>query len=188
MPNALARGATTILKDNISWHYPFPAANTTPWQMEGSILALKKAGFSDVTCVQNKTVVTNAFKGEDLNHYVPLFKKYNIPVLYNFKDGDMRGEYRTKPRCRADRFPRRHPRNDTSSEKHRQLPTIKATLHTPRSHENAFGGFSPPSATTRPRDKSHARRPDRDPEEITRSLRHWIWEPPATAGPRTMFR
>jgi len=26
-------------------------------------------------------VVTNAFKGEDLNHYVPLFKKYAIPVL-----------------------------------------------------------------------------------------------------------
>ena len=22
--------ATTILKDNISWHFPFPAANTTP--------------------------------------------------------------------------------------------------------------------------------------------------------------
>ncbi|HLX11978.1 MAG TPA: DUF362 domain-containing protein, partial [Bacteroidota bacterium] len=32
---ALKQGATTILKDNISWHFPFPAANTTPWQMEG---------------------------------------------------------------------------------------------------------------------------------------------------------
>ena len=30
MSGALARGATTILKDNISWHYPFPDANTTP--------------------------------------------------------------------------------------------------------------------------------------------------------------
>src|SRR5690606_32476827 len=28
---ALAAGATTILKDNISWHFPFPGANTTPW-------------------------------------------------------------------------------------------------------------------------------------------------------------
>ena len=36
---ALAPKATTILKDNISWHYPFPGANTTPWQMEGTILA-----------------------------------------------------------------------------------------------------------------------------------------------------
>jgi hypothetical protein len=27
---ALAQGRTTILKDNISWHFPFPGANTTP--------------------------------------------------------------------------------------------------------------------------------------------------------------
>src|SRR5216117_3912176 len=87
---ALKKGATTILKDNISWHFPFPAANTTPWQMEGTILALKKAGLDDQVCVQNKTVVTNAFKGEDLNNYVPIFKRYNIPVLYNFKDSDIR--------------------------------------------------------------------------------------------------
>src|SRR6266404_5227475 len=97
MKDALAAGHTTILKDNISWHYPFPAANTTPWQLEGTILALQKAGLADITCVQNKTVVTNAFKGEDLNHYVPLFKKYDIPVLYNFKESDMRWvEYRPK--------------------------------------------------------------------------------------------
>ena len=29
--NALQPGVTTILKDNISWHFPFPGANTTPW-------------------------------------------------------------------------------------------------------------------------------------------------------------
>jgi len=44
---ALARGATTILKDNISWHFPFPAANTTPWQLEGTIRALARRGFAD---------------------------------------------------------------------------------------------------------------------------------------------
>jgi hypothetical protein len=33
MPAALQPGAPTILKDNISWHFPFPAANTTPWQL-----------------------------------------------------------------------------------------------------------------------------------------------------------
>jgi uncharacterized protein (DUF362 family) len=61
----------TILKDNISWHFPFPGANTTPWQLEGTILALRSRGFDDLVCVQNKTVVTDAFKGEDLNGYVP---------------------------------------------------------------------------------------------------------------------
>ena len=45
MKQALAPSSTTILNDIISWHYPFPAANTTPWQLEGTILALKKAGY-----------------------------------------------------------------------------------------------------------------------------------------------
>src|SRR5205809_5483356 len=86
----LATNTTTILKDNISWHFPFPAANTTPWQLEGTIRALRGNNYNDLVCVQNKTVVTDAFKGEDLNGYVPIFKAYSIPVLYNFKDSDMR--------------------------------------------------------------------------------------------------
>jgi len=99
MKGALAGGATTILKDNISWHYPFPAANTTPWQLEGTVLALQAAGLADLACVQNKTVVTNAFKGEDLNHYVPIFRQYGIPVLYNFKEADMKWiDYRPQAR------------------------------------------------------------------------------------------
>ncbi len=47
MAEALDRKATTILKDNISWHFPFPAANTTPWQLEGTIVALRNAGYDD---------------------------------------------------------------------------------------------------------------------------------------------
>ncbi|MCP4230786.1 MAG: DUF362 domain-containing protein [bacterium] len=88
---ALKPDATTILKDNISWHYPMPGANTTPWQLEGTILGLKALGFDDQVCVQNKTVVIDTFKGEDLNLYVPIFEQYDIPVLYNFphKDGSV---------------------------------------------------------------------------------------------------
>jgi len=86
---ALDPYAPTILKDNISWHFPFPGANTTPWQLEATVLALRKNNFSNIVCVQNKTVVTDAFKGEDLNGYVPIFKEYDIPVLFNFKDEDM---------------------------------------------------------------------------------------------------
>lgn len=87
--NALDAAAPTILKDNISWHFPFPAANTTPWQLEGTIVGLRKQGFHKLVCVQNMTVVTDAFKGEDLNKYKPIFRKYDIPVLFNFKDEDM---------------------------------------------------------------------------------------------------
>ncbi len=94
---AFKTNTTTILKDNISWHYPFPGANTTPWQLEGTILGFKKNGFDKLVCVQNKTVVTDAFKGEDLNKYKSLFKKYEIPVLFNFKETDMKWiEYKPK--------------------------------------------------------------------------------------------
>lgn len=89
---ALDPAATTILKDNISWHFPFPAANTTPWQLEGTIRGLRAAGYEKQVCVQNKTVVTDAFKGEDLNKYKPIFRKYGIPVLFNFKESDMTWE------------------------------------------------------------------------------------------------
>jgi hypothetical protein len=44
---------------------------------------------SDLVCVQNQTVVTDAFKGEDLNHYVPVLKSYGVPILYNFRPSDM---------------------------------------------------------------------------------------------------
>jgi uncharacterized protein (DUF362 family) len=87
--DALQPGATTILKDNITWHFPMPGANTTPWQLEGTILALRGAGFEDLVCVQNQTVVTNAFKGEDLNGYLPIFRQHQVPVLYNFRPEDM---------------------------------------------------------------------------------------------------
>ena len=85
----LPKDTTVILKDNISWHFPFPSANTTPWQLEGTIRALESRGYKNQVCVQNRTVVTNAFKGEDLNNYVPVFRRYGIPVLYNFKESDM---------------------------------------------------------------------------------------------------
>ena len=53
-------------------------------------------------CVQNKTVVTNAFKGEDLNHYLPLFRHHEVPTKFNFREEDMRWEiYRPEHQMRA---------------------------------------------------------------------------------------
>ncbi len=144
--HALAAGQTTILKDNISWHFPFPAANTTPWQLEGTIQALARRGFTDQVCVQNKTVVTNAFKGEDLNHYVPIFKRYQIPVLYNFKDEDMAWvHYKPKARMRVlDRvFPEGIHLPDYFFGKNIvHLPTTKCHIYTTTTGamKNAFRG------------------------------------------------
>ena len=73
------QGARRSSRTTSRWHFPFPGANTTPWQLEGTILALRNAGYDDLVCVQNKTVVTDAFKGEDLNRYVPIFEKLRHP-------------------------------------------------------------------------------------------------------------
>lgn len=89
MKDALDPSATTILKDNITWHLLYPGANTTPWQLEGTIQALQASGFNDIVDVHNKTVVTIADLGDRYNKYGPVLEKYGIPKKYNFKDEDM---------------------------------------------------------------------------------------------------
>ena len=144
---ALRLDTTTILKDNISWHFPMPAANTTPWQLEGSFLALKQAGFNDLVCVQNHTVGTNPFKGEDLNGYVPIFKHYNIPVLFNFQKEDMEWvPYRPKARMLAldHIYPEGIRIPDYFIGKNIvHLPTVKTHMYTTTTGamKNAFGGL-----------------------------------------------
>jgi uncharacterized protein (DUF362 family) len=143
----LQPGATTILKDNISWHFPFPGANTTPWQMEGTILGLKQCDCNSIVCVQNKTVVTDAFKGEDLNKYKPIFSKYGIPVLFNFHDADMKWiEYKPKsPLLVLDQiYPDGIRIPDYFFGKNIiHLPTVKCHIYTTTTGamKNAFGGL-----------------------------------------------
>ena len=139
--------ATTIIKDNISWHFPFPSANTTPWQLEGAIVGLRKAGFQDLVCVQNKTVVTNAFKGEDLNKYVPVFRQHEIPVKFNFHEEDMHWE-RYEPKRKMlvlDKiFPEGIRIPDYFLGKNIvHLPTTKCHIYTTTTGamKNAFGGL-----------------------------------------------
>ena len=144
---ALTPGATTILKDNISWHFPMPSANTTPWQLEGTVRALHAAGHRDLVCVQNKTVVIDAFKGEDLNGYLPIFKRYGIPVKYNFRAEDM-GWIPFAPKGKLmvlDRiFPEGlHIPDYFQGKNIVHLPTVKCHLYTTTTGamKNAFGGL-----------------------------------------------
>jgi uncharacterized protein (DUF362 family) len=147
MRSALAPGSPTILKDNISWHFPFPGANTTPWQLEGTIRSLRNAGYSDLSCVQNKTVVTDAFKGEDLNHYVPVLGGYGVPILYNFRDRDMQWvDYRPKRKMRVldQIYPEGIRVPDYFFGKNIvHLPTVKCHIYTTTTGamKNAFGGL-----------------------------------------------
>ena len=87
---AFDKSKTTIIKDNISWHIPYPSANTTPWQLEGVIQWLLDNGYNDLVTVHNNTVVTNPFKGSKLNKHHEIYKKYNITEKYNFRKSDIK--------------------------------------------------------------------------------------------------
>jgi len=147
LQDTLQRRTEVILKDNISWHFPFPAANTTPWQLEGAIVSLRNAGYDDLVCVQNKTVVTDAFKGEDLNHYTPVFRKYDIPVLFNFRTQEMPW-VRYEPRARMRALQKVYPEGIYIPEYFIgknivHLPTMKCHIYTTTTGamKNAFGGL-----------------------------------------------
>jgi len=144
---ALRAGHTTILKDNISWHFPFPAANTTPWQLDGTILALKKAGYSDLVCVQNDTVVTDPKRGERLNGYVRVLAKHGVPTRYNCFDWDLKWvPYQPKGEMLALHkiFPHGiHIPEFFLGTNIVHLPTVKCHIYTTTTGamKNAFGGL-----------------------------------------------
>ncbi len=144
---ALDKTKTTILKDNISWHFPYLSANTTPWQLEGTIKGLKDCGFMDLSTVHNNTVVTNPFKGGDMNKLTPLYKKYDIPELYNFNPDHIEWmEYHPKARMRAlDKVFHHHIRIPKYflNKNIVHLPTVKTHIYTTTTGamKNAFGGL-----------------------------------------------
>ena len=147
MGNTLDHNAPTILKENISWHYPMPSANTTPWQLEGTIQALRHMGFDDLVCVQNKTVVSDAVKGARLNCFVPVFQRHDVPVLYNFRAEDM-GWVRYEPKAEMlvldHIFPKGiHIPDYFSGKNIVHLPTVKCHMYTTTTGamKNAFGGL-----------------------------------------------
>jgi uncharacterized protein (DUF362 family) len=147
MSDALDPAATTILKNNLSWHLMFPSANTTPWQLEGAIRGLRKAGFSDLVCVENETVVTSAGHGERLNKQRPVCEHYRVPIKYNFKSEDMGWEvYEPKARMNVlhEIFPNGIKIPDYFHGKNIvHLPTVKCHIYAniTGSMKNAFGGL-----------------------------------------------
>jgi uncharacterized protein (DUF362 family) len=144
---ALPVGPTTILKDNISWHMPYLSANTTPWQLEGTLLALKAAGHSDLVGVHNNTVVTDPFKGERLNKLDGIWAKYAVPERYNFRPEDMSWVV-YEPKVELIALPKVFPHGvripDFFIGKNIvHLPTVKCHIYTGTTGamKNAFGGL-----------------------------------------------
>ena len=147
MQEVLDKNTATILKDNISWHLPMPAANTTPWQLEAVVMALEKYGFKNIISVENKTVVTRPKYGGKYNKLDIIYKKYNIPVLYNFKPDDMKWIV-YNPESKMNVLTRLYPEGicipDIFMGKNIiHLPTMKCHIYTTTTGamKNAFGGL-----------------------------------------------
>jgi hypothetical protein len=147
MKEALDPSVPTIIKDNISWHLMYPGANTTPWQLEGTIQALMMSGFNDLINVHNKTVVTIADLGDRYNKFGPILEKYKIPKKFNFLAEDMTWvQYRPKTKMLVlDKiFPEGIYIPDYFIGKNIvHLPTVKTHSYTVTTGamKNAFGGL-----------------------------------------------
>ncbi len=93
---ALPAGPTTALKINISWQTWYPACSSAPWQIEGTALALKNAGYTDLVGVHNDTVVVDARDGEFNNKHRFVTDKLGIPCIYLYEQQFEWFEYKPK--------------------------------------------------------------------------------------------
>ncbi len=72
----LSKDIPTILKLNLSWSLYYPACSTEPWQLEGVLKTMMNDGYKDILPVENKTVVTDVWKGARLNKWLPILERY----------------------------------------------------------------------------------------------------------------
>ena len=76
---ALDASATTILKDNITWHNVFPGVNTTPWQLEGTILALKTRVFPTWSRYITIPSLRSRKKAKRILKFKPIYRNIRRP-------------------------------------------------------------------------------------------------------------
>jgi uncharacterized protein (DUF362 family) len=94
----LPKENTTGLKINISWQTWYPACSSTPWQLEGVIRSLKKAGYTNLLGVHNDTVVVDTADGERNNKHKLITDMYDVPCLYLYNQDFEWVEYAPKSR------------------------------------------------------------------------------------------
>ncbi len=71
----------TLIKLNLSWTKYFPACSSQPWQVEGVLRALLEDGYDRARLlpVENKTVVTDPWKGAANNRWLPVLEGLGLP-------------------------------------------------------------------------------------------------------------
>ena len=149
----VAKDADTALKVNISWHFFYPAASTTPWQLEGVIRAMKRDGYDAelIHACHNRTVVIDARLGERENKQINVVESHGLRNIHLYDEdvewvpireavGDLvdqflcLNEVYPKGFCIPKRF---------IGENIIHLPTVKTHVFTTMTGamKNAFGGL-----------------------------------------------
>jgi hypothetical protein len=149
----LPRDTDIALKVNISWHFFFPAASTTPWQLEGVIRAFAQDGYDlrRLYACHNRTVVIDARLGERENKQLPVVEAHGLRNVHIYEPGEPWIHIREAVGNLADRFlvlnqvypdgffiPRRLVGSGIV-----HLPTVKTHVFTTTTGamKNAFGGL-----------------------------------------------
>ncbi len=76
--SSIHKDKETVLKLNLSWSLYYPSCSTEPWQLEGVLKTLQKDGYKHLHPVENRTVVTDVWKGAKGNKWLPILDKYNL--------------------------------------------------------------------------------------------------------------
>ena len=150
--DVIAKDADTALKVNISWHFFFPAASTTPWQLDGVIRAMKADGYDPalIHACHNRTVVIDAHLGERENKQVDVVRAHGLRNLHLYEGeewipiAEAIGDLRKKLICLNEVYPKGFmiPRRFIG-ENIIHLPTVKTHVFTTTTGamKNAFGGL-----------------------------------------------
>ncbi len=151
--DVIAADADTALKINISWHFFYPAASTTPWQLEAVIRAMLKDGYTKdlMHACHNRTVVIDAYLGERENKHINVVQAHDLRNVHLYEDGsewihigdavgDLADDFLCLNEVYPDGFsiPRRF-----IGENIIHLPTVKTHVFTTTTGamKNAFGGL-----------------------------------------------
>ncbi len=148
----LDKSLDTALKINISWHFFYPAANTTPWQLDGVIRAMLRDGYDRnlIHGCHNRTVVIDSHLGERENKQVNVIENHDLRNIHLYEGeewihirdavGDLADRFLVLNDVYRDGFmiPKRF-----IGENIIHLPTVKTHVFTTTtgSMKNAFGGL-----------------------------------------------
>ena len=151
--DVVSKDADTALKINISWHFFYPAASTTPWQLEGVIRAMLADGYRKdlLHACHNRTVVIDARLGERENKHVDVVEAHGLRNIHLYEDDaewinihEAVGDLTDKFLCLNEVYPKGFsiPKRFLG-ENIIHLPTVKTHVFTTTTGamKNAFGGL-----------------------------------------------